>query len=61
MSEVLDVPTFTTVPLGELLADIRNGLVVDQEKESPGIPITRIETISKGTVDMDRVSAASVM
>ena len=55
MSEVLDVPTFTTVPLGELLTDIRNGLVVDQEKESPGIPITRIETISKGTVDMDRV------
>ena len=55
MSEVLDVPTFTTVPLVELLTDIRNGLVVDQEKESPGIPITRIETISKGTVDMDRV------
>ena len=55
MSEVLDVPAVTTVPLGELLTDIRNGLVVEQEKELPGIPITRIETISKGTVDMDRV------
>jgi type I restriction enzyme S subunit len=55
VSEVLDVPAVTTVPLGELLTDIRNGLVVEQEKELPGIPITRIETISKGTVDMDRV------
>ena len=55
MSEVLDLPAITTVPLGELLTDIRNGLVVEQEKELPGIPITRIETISKGTVDMDRV------
>ena len=55
MSEVLDLPAITRVPLGELLTDIRNGLVVEQEKELPGIPITRIETISKGTVDMDRV------
>ena len=55
MSEVLDVPAVTTVPLGELLTDIRNGLVVEQEKELPGIPITRIETISKGAVDMERV------
>ena len=55
MSEVLDLPAITTVPLGELLTDIRNGLVVEQEKELPGIPITRIETISKGTVDMGRV------
>lgn len=55
MSEVLDLPAITTVPLGDLLTDIRNGLVVEQEKELPGIPITRIETISKGTVDMDRV------
>ncbi|MEI2626051.1 MAG: hypothetical protein V9G23_20650 [Giesbergeria sp.] len=41
MSEVLDVPAVTTVPLGELLTDIRNGLVVEQEKELPGIPITQ--------------------
>jgi type I restriction enzyme, S subunit len=43
------------VPLGELLLDIRNGLTAPQEKEPPGIPVTRIETISKGVVDMDRV------
>ena len=55
MSGVLDLPAVTTVPLGELLSDIRNGIVVEQEKELPGIPITRIETISKGTVDMGRV------
>ena len=55
MSEVFERVAAETVPLGELLIDIRNGLVVEQEKESPGIPITRIETISKGTVDMDRV------
>lgn len=55
MSEVFERVAVETVPLGELLIDIRNGLVVEQEKESPGIPITRIETISKGTVDMDRV------
>jgi type I restriction enzyme, S subunit len=55
VSEVLDLPAVTKVRLGELLTDIRNGLVVEQEKESPGIPITRIETISKGTVDLERV------
>jgi restriction endonuclease S subunit len=55
VSEVFERVAAETVPLGELLIDIRNGLVVEQEKESPGIPITRIETISKGTVDMDRV------
>ena len=55
MSEVVEHVAIKTVSLGELLTDIRNGLVVEQEKELPGIPITRIETISKGTVDMDRV------
>jgi len=43
------------IPLGELLLELRNGLVAVQEKELPGIPITRIETISHGVVNLDRV------
>jgi type I restriction enzyme, S subunit len=44
-----------SVPLGELLLELRNGLVAEQAKSPPGIPITRIETISYGVVDLDRV------
>lgn len=43
------------IPLGELLLELRNGLTATQEKEPPGIPVTRIETISNGIVDMERV------
>lgn len=43
------------IPLGELLLELRNGLVAVQEKELPGILITRIETISHGVVNLDRV------
>ncbi len=58
MSEVLDITakqSIVSVLLGDVLVEIRNGLVADQEKEQPGIPITRIETISKGVVDFERV------
>ena len=58
MSAVLDLTakrSIVSVSLGDVLVEIRNGLVADQEKEQPGIPITRIETISKGIVDLERV------
>ena len=58
MSELLEIAakqSIVSVPLGDVLVEIRNGLVADQEKEKPGIPITRIETISKGVVDLERV------
>ena len=58
MSEVIDITakqSIVSVSLGDVLVEIRNGLVADQEKEQPGIPITRIETISKGVVDLERV------
>ncbi|MBU4287105.1 MAG: restriction endonuclease subunit S [Proteobacteria bacterium] len=41
--------------LGALLVQITNGLTTKQSKEPPGIPVTRIETISYGTVDLSRV------
>ena len=47
--------SIVSVLLGDVLFEIRNGLVADQEKAKPGIPITRIETISKGVVDLERV------
>ena len=58
MSAVFDITakrSIVSVSLGDVLVEIRNGLVADQEKEQPGIPITRIETISKGVVDLERV------
>jgi hypothetical protein len=58
VSELLEIAakqSIVSVPLGDVLVEIRNGLVADQEKEQPGIPITRIETISKGVVDLERV------
>jgi type I restriction enzyme, S subunit len=58
VSDVLDITSkrsIVSVSLGDVLVEIRNGLVADQEKEQPGIPITRIETISKGIVDLERV------
>ena len=41
--------------LGEILNKISNGITQSQEKENIGIPVTRIETISNGTIDIKRV------
>ena len=43
------------VELGDLLDRMANGLTCKQEKEPPGIPVSRIETISAGVIDFDRV------
>lgn len=50
----------TTVPFGELFSLIRNGLSVKQDKSGDGLPITRIETISAGVVDAERVGFAGL-
>lgn len=48
--------SWTVAELGDVLERITNGLTTcGQEKEPPGIPITRIETISNGIVDFERV------
>ncbi|MFJ9538784.1 restriction endonuclease subunit S [Streptomyces sp. NPDC101225] len=51
----------TAVPLGELFLLIRNGMNVRQDKSGDGIPITRIETISKSIVDPSRVGYAGII
>jgi len=52
-----------TIPLEELLVEIRNGLNVEQfdmQSEPDMLPITRIETISNGTIDISRVKYGRV-
>lgn len=48
------------VQFGDLFQFIRNGMNVRQDKSGNGLPITRIETISAGTVDGDRVGYANL-
>ena len=40
---------------GDVLSKIANGTTIKQNKECKGIPVTRIETISNGIIDLDRV------
>lgn len=49
-----------TVAMGDAFEFIRNGMNVKQDKNSGGLPITRIETISDGTVDLNRVGYAGL-
>lgn len=49
-----------TAEFGSLFAFIRNGMNVKQDKSGCGLPITRIETISAGTVDPSRVGFADL-
>lgn len=44
-----------TKPLGQLVTRIKNGINLKQEVSGGGIPITRIETISDGVIDPERV------
>ena len=39
--------------LGEVLLKLSSG--ISQRQVNSGIPVTRIETISKGTIDLERV------
>lgn len=48
------------IALGDAFEFIRNGMNVKQSKDAGGIPITRIETISDGTVDLNRVGYAGL-
>ncbi|MFB8783868.1 restriction endonuclease subunit S [Streptomyces albogriseolus] len=47
------------VSLGEVFS-IRNGMNVKQDRSSGGLPITRIETISKGIINPHRVGYAGL-
>lgn len=49
-----------TVEFGSLFHFIRNGMNVKQDKSGDGAPITRIETISNSTIDVDRVGYANL-
>jgi type I restriction enzyme S subunit len=44
-----------TCTLGDVLLTIRNGVNAEQRTEPSGWPITRIETIADGTIDVERV------
>ena len=47
--------------LGEVCDFIRNGITIKQSKEARGYPITRIETISKGNIDRNRMGYANIL
>lgn len=49
-----------SIALGDAFEFIRNGMNVRQTKDAGGIPITRIETISAGSIDLDRVGYAGL-
>lgn len=48
------------VLLSDCLADFRNGWTYDTRASNGTLPITRIETISKGVIDYDRIGLAQV-
>ncbi|MCA1776829.1 MAG: restriction endonuclease subunit S [Loktanella sp.] len=49
-----------SIALGDAFEYIRNGMSVKQSNDGGGIPITRIETISDGTIDLNRVGYAGL-
>lgn len=44
-----------TAQLGDLLIRLANGTTATQSKEPPGIPVSRIETISNATINYEKV------
>ena len=46
--------------LKNLLSVFRNGATIKQTKNSSGVPISRIETISNGTIDFNKVGYADI-
>lgn len=46
--------------LGDLCVFMRNGASIRQEKSAGGLPITRIETISNGVVDREKMGYANI-
>jgi type I restriction enzyme S subunit len=51
---------YPIVKLGSVLQQIKNGLAIKQSKIVDGLPITRIETISTGEIDTNRVGYAGI-
>lgn len=49
-----------TAGLGDLCEFIRNGMNIKQNRSGDGLPITRIETISDGKIDLTRVGYAGL-
>ena len=59
---LFDIPkNWTWCRLGEVCDFIRNGITIKQSKEAIGYPITRIETISKGNIDRNRMGYANIL
>jgi type I restriction enzyme S subunit len=48
------------MPFGDLFISIRNGMNIKQDKSGHGLPITRIETIWAGEIDLARVGYAAL-
>ncbi|MFV0291293.1 MAG: restriction endonuclease subunit S, partial [Mangrovibacterium sp.] len=48
------------VRLGDIFHTIRNGASIKQNENSKGIPITRIETISNGLINKDKLGYADI-
>ncbi len=48
------------VRLSQLVTAMRNGTTIDQNDDGRGVPVTRIETISDGTINLDKVRYADV-
>ena len=46
--------------LGDCLSMIRNGAQIKQQEGAGGIPITRIETLSNGLFNRDRMGYANI-
>ena len=44
-----------TVPLSSLVMFMKNGTTAGQNQEGRGLPVTRIETIADGTINLNRV------
>lgn len=43
------------LPLSRLVLTMKNGTTAVQNQEKSGVPVTRIETISAGSIDLERV------
>lgn len=48
------------IKIGKVFSSIRNGATIKQDKMVEGIPITRIETIADGTIDLKRLGYSAV-
>jgi len=47
-------------PIGDCFERIKNGYSISNSKDKGGIPLTRIETISDGTIDFSKVGYADI-